>query len=94
MRSLKNSAFAQKGHLENAGDLDEAVSTFKQLFLSQNDYNALLSDLGSFTAETLSDKLFDIAMEVYHKREKDFGIIKDTNTPLMRELEGNPSPCS
>ncbi len=82
-----NSAFAQKGHLENAGDLDEAVSTFKQLFLSQNDYNALLSDLGSFTAETLSDRLFDIAMEVYHKREKDFGIIKDTNTPLMRELE-------
>ena len=80
------SGFAQNVKLESPAELDEIISPFKPLFLSRADCDSLLREYSDLTAETLSDKLYDIATGVYEKREKEFGNMPD-GTPIMRELE-------
>ena len=82
-----HSGFAKNGRLENAYDLEEIITPFKSLFMTQKEFYRLVPEIPSLTSDKLSDELFDIAEGVYKAREKQFGNMPDTGTPLMRELE-------
>ncbi len=72
------------GAPENQEHLNEVVAPFEKLFLPKGAIN--LDELGSAKADKISDRIYDIAMQVYDKRENEFGLAPD-GTPLMRELE-------
>ena len=73
------------GSPENQEHLDEALSPFEKLFLAHGSIK--LDEIsGRVTVEKLTDMVYDIAQEVYDKREEGFGVAPDGNK-LMRELE-------
>lgn len=72
------------GAPENQEHLNEVVAPFEKLFLPKGAIK--LDELGSAKADKISDRIYDIAMQVYDKRENEFGLAPD-GTPLMRELE-------
>lgn len=69
---------------ENQEHLNEVVAPFEKLFLPKGAIK--LDELGSAKADKISNIIYDIAMQVYDKRENEFGLAPD-GTPLMRELE-------
>ena len=72
------------GAPENQEHLNEVVAPFEKLFLPKGAIK--LEELGSAKADKISNIIYDIAMQVYDKRENEFGLAPD-GTPLMRELE-------
>ena len=73
------------GSPENQEHLDEALSPFEKLFLARGSMK--LDDIkGRAGADKLTDLVYDIAQDVYDKREEAFGLDPNGNK-LMRELE-------
>lgn len=73
------------GSPENQEHLDEALAPFEKLFLAHGSIK--LDEIsGRVTVEKLTDMVYDIAQEVYDRREEGFGVAPDGNK-LMRELE-------
>ena len=72
------------GAPENQEHLNEVIAPFEKLFLPKGAIK--LEELGSAKADKISDRIYDIAIQVYDKRENEFGLAPD-GTPLMRELE-------
>ncbi len=73
------------GSPENQEHLDEALAPFEKLFLAHGSIK--LDEIsGRVTVEKLTDMVYDIAQEIYDRREEGFGIAPDGNK-LMRELE-------
>ncbi len=72
------------GSPENQEHLNEVTAPFERFFLPKGAVK--LSELGSAKADKISDYIYDIAMQVYDRREKEFGAGPD-GAPLMRELE-------
>ncbi len=80
------SAFGAVGYPESAGQLEEALEPFYQMFLTRGQITVPESGLSSLTVDDLSGKLRGIAEQVYARREAEFGSLPD-GTPVMRELE-------
>ena len=72
------------GAPENQEHLSEVVAPFEKLFLPKGAIR--LDELGGAKADKISERIYDIAMQVYDKREAELGPGPD-GTPLMRELE-------
>lgn len=73
------------GSPENQEHLDEALAPFEKLFLAHGSIK--LDEIsGRVTVEKLTDMVYDIAQEIYDRREEGFGVAPDGNK-LMRELE-------
>ena len=74
---------AHAGGIENEEMLTEILQPFEKLFLRPGEipYSEKL------TAEQLTQALEARAYEVYDAREKEFGLMPDGKTPVMRELE-------
>jgi preprotein translocase subunit SecA len=66
--------------------LEEIVKPFEQLFLRKTDIPKV-SASGKLSHEELKDLLYSKAIAVYEAKEKDLGLLPDSETPLMRELE-------
>ena len=72
------------GAPENQEHLSEVVAPFEKLFLPKGAIK--FEELGGAKADKISERIYDIAMQVYDKREAELGPGPD-GTPLMRELE-------
>jgi len=79
-------AFAQGGKLENADALNALLEPFERLFLRRGKLE-LPADAEKIDADDLIEGLKEEALAVYEAREKEFGLLPDGETPLMRELE-------
>ncbi len=66
--------------------LDDIVKPFEQLFLRRTDIPKV-SAASKLSHSELKDLLYSKAIAAYDAKEKDLGIIPETDTPLMRELE-------
>ena len=65
-------------------EMDEAVAPLTQLFLKKG--SALLPE-GGCSKEELTEDMLERAMAFYENKEKNLGLIPNTDTPVMRELE-------
>ena len=72
------------GSPENQEHLNEVTAPFEKLFLPKGAIR--LDELGGAKADKISERIYDIAMQVYDKREAELGPGPD-GTPIMRELE-------
>ncbi len=71
---------------ESQQQLDDALQPFEKLFLRRGTLR--LEDFGGYAkCDKLTEKVEQIAKEVYAERERDFGLMPDGETPLLRELE-------
>ena len=65
-------------------ELTEIIAPFERMFLPKN---SLEIPEGGFTKEELTDVVLKKAEEFYAAKEKSLGMLPNTDTPLMRELE-------
>ena len=72
------------GKLQTQEQLDEIVKPFEGVFLVPGGYKLEADNVSS---EKLIESLNDIALRVYEAKEKDLGLIPETDIPVMRELE-------
>ena len=73
------------GAAENAEHLAEVVAPFEKLFLPRGAVK--MEDFkGAPKAQEIIDRVYDIAQQVYDKREAEFGLAPD-GQPVMREIE-------
>ncbi len=79
-----SSGFSSGGKVTDRDGLTEIVAPFERMFLPKN---SLEIPEGGFTKEELTDVVMQKAEEFYAAKEKSLGMIPDTDTPLMRELE-------
>ena len=79
-----SSGFSSGGKVTDRDELTEIVAPFERMFLPKN---SLEIPEGGFTKEELTDVVMQKAEEFYAAKEKSLGMIPDTDTPLMRELE-------
>ena len=70
---------------ESEEELEAILEPFYQLFLTKGQITAA-DGLKTLTADALTEKLQEIADEVYARREAEFGTLPD-GTVVMRELE-------
>ena len=71
---------------ESQAQLDDALQPFEKLFLRRGELR--LADFGGYAkCDKVTERLERIAREVYDARERDFGLMPDGTTPLLRELE-------
>ena len=78
------------GGKDYVGDLDELeriIAPYRSLFVGQEDFHPSVVELNSYTLDFLSGKLNELAADFLEKKEKRFGLLPGTETPLMRELE-------
>jgi len=80
------SGFGHSEHLTRL-ELEKLVAPYGRMFLRPGDLNLSDADVAALTADQLTEKLEEKALEVYDKREKELGSMDGTDTPLMRELE-------
>jgi preprotein translocase subunit SecA len=72
--------------ITDPAELEEAVKPFLQLFLRKSDVPDLAAG-NKLSKDALKDLLNKKAIEAYEAKEKDLGILPETDLPLMRELE-------
>ena len=73
------------GSPENAEHLAEVTAPFEKLFLPKGAIK--MEDFkGAPKAQEIIDRIYDIAQQVYNKREEEFGLAPD-GQPVMREIE-------
>lgn len=73
------------GAAENAEHLAEVTAPFEKLFLPKG---AIKTEdfKGAAKAQDIIERVYDIAQQVYDKREAEFGLTPD-GQPVMREIE-------
>ncbi len=79
-----NSGFSSGGKVTDRDELTEIIAPFERMFLPKN---SLEIPEGGFTKEELTDVVLKKAEEFYAAKEKSLGMLPNTDTPLMRELE-------
>jgi preprotein translocase subunit SecA len=77
--------FDEHGKLTDTETLLDLIKPFEALFLKKSDFKKLTE--GDVTRDEFIDRLYSKAEEVYEAKEASLGLLPDTNTPLMRELE-------
>ena len=78
------------GGKEYVGDLEElekTVAPYRSLFVGPEEFHPSVVELNSYTLDVLCNRLNELAEEYLDKKEKRFGLLPGTETPLMRELE-------
>jgi preprotein translocase subunit SecA len=72
------------GIVETQTELDEIAAQFEGLFLRRGELT--LPD-GGYARDDLIDALLKSAHSVYDEREREYGLLPDSDVPVMRELE-------
>ena len=78
------SEFTQDANVATRRELEDVLSSIEPLFPV---INRIELPSGGLSKDELTEKVLDIAFDVYEKKEQALGFIENTNTPLMRELE-------
>ncbi len=80
-------AMAEKGYVSDLQELQGIIAPYKGLFVKEEDFQPSVVELNSYTREYLSERLRDLAFAFLDEKEKRFGLLPGTDTPVMRELE-------
>ncbi len=80
-------AMAEKGYVSDLQELQSIIAPYKGLFVKDEDFHPSVVELNSYTKEYLSERLRDLAFAFLDEKEKRFGLLPGTETPVMRELE-------
>ena len=76
-----------KAYVGDLEELDRILTPYKKLFVKEGDFQPTVVELNSYTKEYLADRLKELAWAFLDEKEKRFGLLPGTDTPLMRELE-------
>ncbi len=80
-------AMAEKGYVSDLQELQNIIAPYKGLFVKEEDFQPSVVELNSYTREYLSQRLKELAFQFLDEKEKRFGMLPGTQTPVMRELE-------
>ncbi len=80
-------AMAEKGYVSDLQELQTVIAPYKGLFVKEEDFQPSVVELNSYTKEYLSQRLKELAFAYLDAKEKRFGMLPGTDTPIMRELE-------
>lgn len=81
------SGFGSAGFLEGEEQLESVLMPFESLFLRKGEIKAENLDLNNLKADELIEMLKEKAIDFYHAKEKELGLMEGSEIPLMRELE-------
>jgi len=82
-----NEAIADGDHLRESAQLEEALSSFEKMFLRKGEVSYTEDEFSTVTRDVLKEAIEEKALAFYDAKEQELGLIPDTETPLMRELE-------
>ncbi len=80
-------ALSGKSYVGDLKELQSVIAPYKGLFVREEDYQPSVVELNSYTKEYLSQRLKEQAFAFLDAKEKRFGTLPGTDTPVMRELE-------
>ncbi len=84
---VANGITDERGHV-TAADWNRALTPFIAMIPEAASLRMTEQSIAGHTAEELTERLDQLAMECYHRREEEFGLLPDgSGTPLMREVE-------
>jgi len=78
---------SERGYISDLEELDKVLAPYRGLFVKEGDFNPSVVELNSYTGEYLSQRLKELAWAYLDAKEKRFGNMPGTDTPIMRELE-------
>ena len=81
-----NAVIGEHDAITEQSVLDEVVKPFEQLFLRKTDIPKV-SASDKLSHDDLKELLYGKAITAYDAKEKDLGLLPNSETPLMRELE-------
>ncbi len=87
IRTTVQDALGGKDYVSDLEELERIVAPYRSLFVGPEEFHPTVVELNSYTLDHLSSRLNELAVEYLDKKEKRFGLMPGTNTPLMRELE-------
>ncbi len=80
-------AMAEKSYVSDLQELQSIIAPYKGLFVKEEDFQPSVVELNNYTREYLSQRLKELAFAFLDEKEKRFGMLPGTDTPIMRELE-------
>ncbi|NLH02033.1 MAG: preprotein translocase subunit SecA [Clostridiales bacterium] len=86
IRETVTTGMAGRGYFDDIKQFEETVAPFEGMFIRKGEIVPSSAELEKITPRSLTDLIYNKAIEVYEAREKEFGLM-DNGTPLMRELE-------
>jgi preprotein translocase subunit SecA len=75
------SELGQGGYIADRAQLDRILSKFEGLYFAHGAYTATDDELNELDSETLIEKLMELSLATYARKEAEYG------APIMRELE-------
>ena len=78
---------SEKGYVSDLQELQNIIAPYKGPFVKEEDFQPSVVELNNYTREYLSQRLKELAFAFLDAKEKRFGMLPGTNTPVMRELE-------
>jgi preprotein translocase subunit SecA len=78
---------AERGYISDLNELESVLRPYRNVFLKEDDFRPTITELNDYTKDFLIEKLTEKALKFLEAKEKRFGLIKGTDTPLMREIE-------
>ncbi len=77
----------ERGYVSDLNELKAAIRPFVGLFLNGDEINPTIEELNSYTVDHLCEMLEKYAFDFYAAKEERFGLMPNSETPVMREFE-------
>ena len=87
IRSNVQDALGGKDYVADLEELEKVVAPYRSLFVGPEEFHPTVVELNSYTLDFLCTRLSELAGQFLDSKEKRFGLLPNTDTPLMRELE-------
>ncbi len=87
IRTNVQDALGGKDYVADLEELEKVVAPYRSLFVGPEEFHPTVVELNSYTLDFLCTRLSELAGQFLDSKEKRFGLLPDTDTPLMRELE-------
>ena len=87
IRTNVQDALGGKDYVGDLEELERIVAPYRSLFVGQAEFHPTVVELNSYTLDYLSGRLFQLASDFLDQKEKRFGLLPNSDIPLMRELE-------
>ncbi len=80
-------ALGDRGYVSDLDELRSVLRPFVGLFLRGDEINPTVNELNGYTLDHLCGILEKYAFDFYAAKEERFGLLPETETPVMREFE-------
>jgi len=77
----------ERGYVSDLNELKTAIRPFVGLFLKGDEINPTIEELNSYTVDHLCEILEKYAFDFYAAKEERFGLMPESDVPVMREFE-------